>query len=84
VPEPVAGHVVEPHLDHEFGSQRLPFAAAPGAPAARAAGRFSSEAGRLAKRLQPAGQRAPFGVRDRRGEADVIELAIGVVETEQQ
>ena len=44
----IAGDMVEPHLNDEFGSQRLPFPASFGAPAARTARGFSGEAGCLA------------------------------------
>ena len=50
--ETVAGDVVVADLDHELRLQRLPFAGALGAPAARAARRVAGEAGRRAQRLE--------------------------------
>ena len=43
--EAVGGDVVEADLDDELGPQRLPFAAALGAPAAGAAGGVAGETG---------------------------------------
>src|SRR5690606_13989563 len=84
VPEPAAAYVVVAHLDDQRRPQRLPVGAARRAPAARAAGRVAGEAGRLDQRLQAARQRGPLAGRDGRGEADVVEAAAVVVETEQQ
>ena len=53
-------------------------------PAARAAGRVAGEARAAFELLQPLRQRRPLGVGDRRGEADMVELARIVVEPEQQ
>ena len=48
VAKSIPGDMVEPHLNDELRSQRLPFPASLGAPAARTARGFSGEAGSLA------------------------------------
>ena len=84
MPETVSGDMVEPHFHHQFRTQWLPLAAALRAPAARTTRRVAGEARRLAQRLQTLGQRSTFTIGDRRCEADVVELAVLVIETEQQ
>src|SRR5579872_6096886 len=82
VAEALAGDVVEAHLHHQFGAQRLPFGAAVRAPSARTAGGFAGEAWRLAEGFELARKARAFGVGDRRGEADVVEFAGSVVQAE--
>jgi hypothetical protein len=84
VPEAVAGDVIEPHLDHEFGPKRLPFATALGAPSARAAGRLARKSWRLTQFFKSSGQRRPIRIGYRRGEADMVEFTVGIIKTEQQ
>ena len=82
--EPVARHMVVSDLDDQLRPQRLPFAAALRAPAARAARRLTRETWRGLQSAQLSGQGFPLVIGDRRGEADVIQQALRVVETEQQ
>src|SRR3984885_12334121 len=82
--EPVARHVVVPDLDDQLRPQRLPFAAALRAPAARPARRLAAETRRPLQSANLSGQRWPLVIGDRRGEADMVQQALRVVETEQQ
>ncbi|TWI28010.1 hypothetical protein IQ26_05486 [Mesorhizobium tianshanense] len=47
MPETIAGDMIEPHFDHQFGPNRLPFATALGAPAAGPPGAFPVKPGGL-------------------------------------
>src|ERR1700712_5759071 len=76
VAEAIACHMVEPDLDHQFRLQGLPLPASFGAPAALAAGRLAIETRRLPERLKRFRQIRALIVGNRRGEADVIELAV--------
>src|ERR1041385_8245784 len=91
-------HVVVLDLADALDAQRLPREIFPGAPAALTAGHplhFAAHRlrpfaprmvleGVLAQRRQLRHQLPPRGHRERRGDADVMERAFGVVETEQQ
>jgi len=72
------------HLDDQARLDRLPFARAFGAPAARSAGRLAGEAGAASDRLEAVREIRLVLGRERRGEADMVELAVGAVETDQQ
>src|ERR1043166_1610375 len=84
VAEAAAGDMVVAHFGDQLGPQRLPFAGPLGAPAARPAGRIAGEARRRDQLLQLSGQRLLVLGRDRRGEADMIEPALLVIEAEQR
>src|SRR5690349_5482828 len=84
VAKSVAGHMVVADLDNELGPKRLPVSRAFGAPAARTARCIAGEAGRLDQTLEKPGELGPLGTRNGRGEADMVELALLVVETKQQ
>ena len=84
VTEAASGEVIELNFDHQPGSERLPLRGTSGAPAAGASGGFAREAGGLDQLLQFPGQGKAIVLVDRRGEADVIELAFVVVETQQE
>ena len=80
--EAAAGEVVVLDFDDDFGGQGLPLGAAPGRPAARAAGRLAVEAGRLDERLEQRREFFPLRGFEGRAEADVVEQAVIVVEPE--
>jgi hypothetical protein len=82
VAKPVARHVIVSDLDHQFRPQRLPFAAALRAPAARPAGRLPGETRRTLQGAKLWGERFPLVVGDRRGEADMVQQASFVVEVQ--
>src|SRR4051794_4230647 len=84
MPETGPRHMIEANLDDQLRPQRLPVATALRTPAAWSAGRVACETGRFAQCLQTPGQCGTFVIGDGRGEADMIELAILVVEAEQQ
>jgi hypothetical protein len=84
MPEAVACDVVESHLDYKLGPKWLPFAAALGAPPARTTGRFARESRPAAKPFELSCQSRPVRVGDRRGKADVVELASSIVKAQQQ
>src|SRR5262249_31757551 len=84
VTEAVAGDLVIAHLGHELGLQWLPFARALSVPAARSSGRLAGEAGRRDQRLELFGQHRPLVIGDGRGETYMIELALPIVEAEQE
>jgi hypothetical protein len=73
--ESIAGHMIELNFHYQLGPQRLPLGTPLGTPTARDSGRFAGKARHGPQRLQPAGQRPPFEVRDRGGEPDMIESA---------
>src|SRR5260370_1045733 len=77
-------HVMVAHLDAQLRAQRLPLAGTRSAPAARAAGRVAGKPGRLDQRLELPRKRLAIEVVQGRGKPDVIELALVVVEAEQQ
>ena len=81
--EPVARHMVVSDLDDQLRLERLPFAAAFRAPAAGPAGGLAGETRPRLQRAKLSGQRLPLVIGDCRGEADVIQEAFRVVETEQ-
>src|SRR5581483_6992327 len=70
--------------DHQLGLQGLPLGRALVAPAARATRRVAGEARWRDQLLEPPRQVRTFGRRNAGGEAHVVELAVGVVEAEQQ
>src|SRR3954447_20668456 len=74
VPETITRDMIETHFHHQFRSNRLPFAASRGTPAAWPARCFPGEARRFAHGFKSAGQLGPFVFRNGRREADVIEL----------
>jgi hypothetical protein len=84
MPETVACHVVESHLDYKLGPKWLPFAAALGTPPTRTARCFARESRRAAKLLQFSCQNGAVRVRYRGRKADVVELAISIVKPQQQ
>src|SRR5258708_7897978 len=84
MPETVACHVVESHLDYKLGPKWLPFAAALGAPPTRTARCFAPEPGRAAKLFQFSCQSGPVRVGYRRGKPHVVEFAISIEKSDQQ
>jgi hypothetical protein len=80
----IACDMVELYLNDEFRSQWLPFPASFGAPAAWTARRFSGEA--MVLRAAPRAAWLSWIVRDLQcgGEADMVELASGIVKPEEQ
>src|SRR5258705_7772819 len=76
--------MIEADLDHKLGLQRLPFARALGRPAAWPARRVAGEAGRRDEVLELGGQRRLLLPWDARGEADMMQQAVIVIEPEQQ
>src|SRR5262249_6505701 len=84
VAEAAAGEVVVADLADKFGLECLPFAAAFGAPATGAAGSFAGESGTATQPFDD-GLEFPSLLRGEAGaEADVIELAMVVVEAKEQ
>src|SRR3546814_3858607 len=84
VPESIARDLVVGHFDDELRLQRLPLAASLGAPAAGAAGRTAREAGRRDQRLASLRQLRPIGAGSGGGDADMVELALGIIKTQEQ
>src|SRR5262249_696516 len=84
VAKAIAGRMIVAHFDDDLWFDRFPLAAALGAPAARAPRRLAGETRRFHERLEFLGQRRALCVRNGRGEADMVELALVVVETEQE
>ena len=84
VAEAIAGHLVVAHLDHELGLQRLPLFGAFGAPPARSSRRVPGEARRRDEGPELRRQRRAILVGDSRREADMVKLAVSVVEPEQE
>jgi hypothetical protein len=82
--EALAGEMVVADLDHELRFERHPLGRTFGGPAARPAGRIPGEAGRAGQRFQSFRQRGLVLTSDRRGESDVIEPPLTVIETQQQ
>ena len=84
VPEPAGRHLVVAHLDDEFRPERLPFASALGAPAARTSWGPPGKPGRLDKLFETAGQIRPVASRQGCGEADMIQPPLVVIEPEEK
>src|SRR4051812_10683399 len=82
--EAVTGKMIVADLDDKLRVERLPLRRACGRPPAWSTGRIAGEARRSDQLLQLLGQLRFVLARDRRREADVIELAIVVIESEQQ
>ena len=82
--KPVTGDMVEPYLNNQFWPQWLPFATSFSAPAAWTTGSFSGEAGCLAQSLESLRQACPFFVGNGGSEADMVEAALGIIESEKQ
>jgi len=64
MPEAVSGNMVKANLDDQFRSDRFPFAATLGAPAARAARRLAGEAGSAAQVFELFRQHRPLLIGD--------------------
>src|ERR1700733_504637 len=71
-------------FDYKLRSQRFPFARTLGRPAAWATRRVAGEAGWPNQWFQLFGQRRLILVLDRRSEADVMQEALGIVESKQE
>src|SRR5438105_3519648 len=84
MPKALAGEVIVADFDHEFRLERHPFGGTLRRPAARTARRIAGKARRTHQRLQLFGERRLVLTFDRRGEPDMIEPAVAVIETEQQ
>src|SRR5262249_1482502 len=84
VAEAIAAEMVVTDLDHELGSERLPFGRAFRRPAAGTARRLPGESWRRDEALELLGQRLAFRGFDVRGEADVMQQTGLVVEAEQE
>src|SRR6185503_20105581 len=82
--EAVAGDVVIAYLDHQFCAKRLPLGRTRCAPATRSPWRIAGEAGRGHKLFQTLGEGRLFSVGEGRGEADMVQKPILVVEPQQQ
>ena len=78
----VTSKMVIPNIDHEHGLYGLPLRRSPGGPSARAVRRIAGESGRCDLELD--GQRFLVVAGHRRGEADVMQKAVAVIEAEQQ
>ena len=83
VPEPVVRHMVKAHFNDQFRSKRFPGSTSFRAPAARSSGCIAGETGRFSKSFQTARQLRTGVIRNRRGKADMVELALKAVEAEQ-
>src|SRR3569623_705826 len=83
VAEAVAADVVVCDFDHQFVAQRLVRRGPLGRPAARSTWRVAGEA-LAAKGFEARGLLGLVLVAERRGETDMVELALCVVEAEQQ
>src|SRR6058998_817836 len=80
VAEAPTGDLVVADLDDQRGLQRLPLAGSLGVPAARPARGASGEARRLDQSFEVLRQSGTFSGRNPRGETDVVEQALIVVE----
>src|SRR5262245_8061538 len=80
----VAGHLVVLDLGDQAGLQRLPLAAALGRPAARPTGGVAAGSRAALPTLEFGDQRRALVVAEARGEADMVELALGIEQAEQQ
>jgi hypothetical protein len=76
--------MVIPNIDHEHRLYGLPLRRSFGGPSARAARRIAGESGRCDELLELDGQRFLVVAGYRRGEADVMQKAVAVIEAEQQ
>jgi hypothetical protein len=84
VPKTIFGDMVVGDFDDQPGRERLPFRAAPRAPAAGSARRVAGESGRADELFQLARERGLILIREGGGEPDVMEQARAIVEPEQQ
>src|SRR5262245_2344400 len=84
VAKAVAADLVVADLDHELRLHRAPLFGAFGAPPAWSSRRLAGEARRRDEGLELRRQRRAVLVGDGRGETDMVELAVSVVEPEQQ
>src|SRR5689334_716728 len=82
--ETAAGEVVVLHLRHQRRPQRLPLGRTLRAPAARSARRAAGEPRRLDQRLDELGDPLPILLAKARGEPDMVEEPLVVIEPEQQ
>ena len=82
--EAVAGEVVVADFDHESRGERLPLPGALAGPAAGTAGGAAGEAGRLDEGPHLAEEGRAVRGREPRGEAHVVEQALGIVEPQQE
>src|SRR5436309_931347 len=80
----LSAEVVIADLDYEVWAQRLPFARAGGGPTARPTRPIAGEARRRYELLQLRGQRLLLAGGDRRGEPDVMQQPVSVIEPKQQ
>ena len=84
VAKPIARYVVISDLDDQLRTQRFPFAAPLSAPATGPAWRPTGETWRRLQSAKLSGQFWPFLIGDCRGEADMVQQAFRVVQTQQQ
>src|SRR5579862_3637344 len=84
VAETSSGEMIELHLNHELGRERLPLQRMFGAPTTWTSRRFAGESWRLDELLQFVGERGTLLVVNRRAKTHVIEQAFLVVQTEKQ
>src|SRR5450432_819992 len=82
VAKPLAAEMIVSHLDHQFRPQRIPFRRALGRPAAGAARRVAGKAGFCDQRFELRRQRRLVLLLDRRGESDMVQQAVTIVEAE--
>src|SRR5271156_3751398 len=82
--EPAAADMIVANFDDQFWAHWLPFCGALGAPPAGASRRVAGEAGRHDQRFELLRQRLAVEIVQCRGKPDVIELALAVIEAEQQ
>src|SRR5262249_22961677 len=80
----VAGEMVIPNFNHEFGLQGLPLRRPTSGPSAWAARRVAGESGRCDELFELDRQRFLLVAGYRRGKADVMQKAVVVMEAEQQ
>src|SRR5262249_44543453 len=84
MPKAFAGEVIVANFHHELRLYRHPFARALGRPATRAAGRIAGKTSVHAELLEFGRERRLFLALDGRGETDMMQQALLVVEAEQQ
>src|SRR5215469_856328 len=84
VPEAAAADVIVSHLDDQFGPHRLPIAGTLRAPPAGSPWCIAGKPRRHDQPFEPLRERLAFEAVQCRGKADVIELALPVIEAEQQ
>src|SRR5687768_16117650 len=84
VAEASAGDMIVAHLNDQFRLQRLPLRRALGGPAARTSRRVARESDASAQGFEFLRKCGAVHSREGRGEADMIELALRIVDAKQE